>query len=279
MDTDDDIGTALSHPQLAAIPAFSDNVIWAFCSADGADCLVVDPGDAGPVREWLAASGRRLIAILVTHHHNDHCGGIAALNSDQVTVFGPRGEAINPLDVRVGGDDAFELRGLGVRVEVIDVPGHTAGHVAYVLRPLPSSASVEEPRALLFCGDTLFSAGCGRLFEGTAEQMFASLQALDRLPANTLVCCAHEYTTANLRFAMSVEPANNDISRMQFWAGNRRADGLATLPSSLARERRINPFLRAGEASVISAIANRGENASSPVRVFAALRRWKDAFR
>lgn len=279
MSASDDIARPLSHPRLVGIPAFTDNVIWAVLSGDGKQCLVVDPGDAEPVQQWLSRTGCRLAAILVTHHHADHCGGVGVLKHGQLTVYGPRHEAIDHLDILVEGDEVFDMAALGVRIEVIDVPGHTRGHVAYVLRPLPGLPAESGLPPLLFCGDTLFSAGCGRLFEGTAGQMFASLQKLDALPAGTLVCCAHEYTVANLRFALAAEPENEDVLHMLAWADARRSGSEATLPSSLARERRINPFLRASEPGLRSAVAARGEQASSPAQVFAALRRWKDVFR
>jgi len=278
MNTPDDIGRELSHPQLVAIPAFTDNVIWAFCGADGGSCIVVDPGDAAPVQRWLAQGGRRLVAILVTHHHADHCGGIAGLRDEQVVVYGPRDESIARLDQRLAGGERLQLPQPAVDIDVVSVPGHTAGHLAFVVRPRATPGEPASP-ALLFCGDTLFSAGCGRLFEGSAAQMFDSLQVLDALPADTLVCCAHEYTTANLRFAAEVEPGNDDVRRLRHWAEARRASGLPTLPSSLARERRINPFLRTRETAVHAAVTSRGEDARTPAAVFAALRRWKDVYR
>ncbi len=258
--------------RLAMIPAFTDNYIWAIRSPDGRAALVVDPGDAGAVRRWLAESGCRLCAVLVTHHHFDHTGGLAELRGDGITVFGPRHEHIAGIDRPVGDGDRVELPALGLSLRVIDVPGHTAGHIAF--------AGDMDGQPLLFCGDTLFSAGCGRLFEGSPEEMHASLARLAALPADSLVCCAHEYTLGNLRFAAAVEPGNDDIARCTAWARARREAGLPTLPGTLARELRVNPFLRTGCAEVRAAVAaHAGAPLDDGAATFAALRRWKDGFR
>lgn len=221
---------------LVALPAFADNYIWML--HDGADALVVDPGDAAPVRAALGAHGLELTGILVTHHHPDHVNGLADLLPllNGAPVYAPqREQAAMPVPTTpVAGGDTFLWQGHAIRV--LDVPGHTAGHVAYVLDDL------------LFCGDTLFSAGCGRLFEGTAAQMHHSLQQLGALPGATRVCCTHEYTLANLRFAQQAEPDNTAITRHQAVCLAQRAAGLPTLPSTIELEWQINPFLRAPDA-------------------------------
>ena len=241
---------------------------------DGHHAIVVDPGDAQPVFDALAHHKLQLAAILVTHHHPDHTGGVAALHAATgATVWGPARERIpEPFTPLVQGDIA---QALGLRFEVIDVPGHTAGHIAYFL---PASAA-QAP--VLFCGDTLFSGGCGRLFEGTPAQMLASLDALAALPGDTRVCCAHEYTLANLKFARAVEPGNDELTHYNARCESLRAQGQPTLPSQLAIERRINPFLRSREATVFRAVRAHAELSAdaAEAEVFAALRQWKNDFR
>ncbi|MDQ0570118.1 hydroxyacylglutathione hydrolase [Variovorax paradoxus] len=257
---------------LVPLPAFADNYIWML--QDGSNAIVVDPGDAQPVFDALTRDKLQLAAILVTHHHPDHTGGVAALHAATgAPVFGPARERIpEPFTPLLHGDTAEVL---GLRFQVVDVPGHTAGHIAYFL---PASRG-EAP--LLFCGDTLFSGGCGRLFEGTPAQMLASLDALAALPGDARVCCAHEYTLANLRFAQAVEPGNADLTQYTAHCENLRAQGQPTLPSQLATERRINPFLRSREATVLRAVrAHAGLSADAgEADVFAALRQWKNDFR
>jgi len=257
---------------LVPLPAFADNYIWML--HDGSHAIVVDPGDAQPVFDALARHKLQLAAILVTHHHADHTGGVGALHAATgARVWGPARERIpEPFTPLVQGDVA---EALGLRFEVIDVPGHTAGHIAYFLPAAPSQAP------LLFCGDTLFSGGCGRLFEGTPAQMLASLDALAALPGDTRVCCAHEYTLSNLRFALAVEPANADLTHYNARCESLRAQGQPTLPSQLATERLINPFLRSREATVLRAVRAHAELAADAAEadVFAALRQWKNDFR
>ncbi len=254
--------------ELAALPAFADNLIWML--HDGRRAIVVDPGDAAPVRAALQQRNLELAAILVTHHHGDHVGGLAELAPLCTgTIHGPAHEDM-PVDViRVVEGDAFDL--LGLRVDVLDVPGHTAGHVAYVV-----TAPGGEQRPWLFCGDTLFSGGCGRLFEGTPAQMHDSLGKLAALPGDTRVCCAHEYTLSNLRFARRVEPDNAELAAYQVRCQALRDHGEWTLPSTVATERAVNPFLRTRQPDVIASALAHGAASRAPVDILAALREWKN---
>lgn len=259
---------------LIAVPAFTDNYIWML--HDGSSALVVDPGDATPVLAALEAHALRLTGILVTHHHSDHVGGLAGLRPHlHGPVFGPARENIPKPYTAVHAGETVEW--LGQRFTVIDVPGHTAGHIAFFCeRPAGGGAP------LLFCGDTLFSGGCGRLFEGTPAQMQDSLQQLAALPGDTRVCCAHEYTLSNLRFAQTVEPANEALADYRRWCEAQRAQQQPTLPSTIAVERQINPFLRCDEPAVIAAAHAHEPTlaADAPsVSVFATLRQWKNDFR
>lgn len=233
--------------------------------------MVVDPGDAAPVADALDRLSLQLAGILVTHHHPDHVGGIDALRGRlHGPVWGPAREAIPAPFVPLGQGDTVQV--LGHCFDVLEVPGHTAGHVAYVQRDAATAP-------ILFCGDTLFSAGCGRLFEGTPEQMHASLQRLATGPDDTQVCCTHEYTLSNLRFAAAVEPANEAVTRHMLHCEALRARGEPTLPSTLAVERQINPFLRCTEPAVVQAARSQGAVATDAVPVLAALREWKNRFR
>lgn len=254
---------------LLALPAFSDNYLWLL--HDGARALVVDPGDAEPVFAALKQHGLKLAAILVTHHHADHVGGVATLReATGATVYGPMRERIP--EPFIPAADGAHVDALGISFRVIDVPGHTAGHIAYF-------ADDVNGAPLLFCGDTLFSGGCGRLFEGTPQQMLASLDKLAALPSDTRVCCAHEYTLANLRFASAVEPGNTALAEYQRECEALRAAGTPTLPSSIGTERAINPFLRSREAAVTQAVQAHAATPTDEVAVFAALREWKNNFK
>lgn len=237
---------------------------------DTQQALVVDPGDAQPVREALAQHQLTLAAILVTHRHGDHTGGVEELRQTTgAKVFGPARESIPEPLQRLQDGEFVDL--LGLRFKVLDVPGHTAGHIAYY-------AEVSGDAPLLFCGDTLFSAGCGRLFEGTPAQMLDSLTHLAHLPDATRVCCAHEYTLSSLRFALTVEPDNTDTLAYQARAKQLRAGNVPTLPSTIGLEKAVNPFLRSHLAHVASAVQQMDAKAQDPVAVFAALRTWKDQF-
>ena len=229
---------------------------------------MVDPGEAGPVKAYLAREGLTLVAILATHHHPDHVGGIAELVAmTKVPVFGPKGEPIPALTHPVGQGDKVAIAALAAEFSVLDIPGHTRAHVAYY--------GLES----LFCGDTLFACGCGRVFEGTAEQMLASLSKLAALPDATKVYCGHEYTLANIKFARAVDPHNRELAAREERATKLRAAGRPTLPSTLGEERATNPFLRCAEPVVVES-ANKylGARAADPARVFAAIREWKNRF-
>jgi hydroxyacylglutathione hydrolase len=248
------------------LPAFEDNYIW--CLRRDSDLAVVDPGDPAPVLKHLARTGQRLCAILITHHHADHTGGIAALTDCfPVPVFGPAAEAIAGVTHPLAGGGRVELPQLGLDLEVIDVAGHTRGHVAYYRR------------GALFCGDTLFGCGCGRLFEGSAAQLHAALAKFAALPPETLVYCAHEYTASGIRFATAVEPDNPAIASRGKVVAERLRQGLPTVPFTLTDELATNPFLRCREAAVRAAVERRlGRKPTDEVEVFAVLRQWRDNF-
>ena len=256
--------------QVSPVRAFSDNYIWLIrAPADPAAAVVVDPGDERPVELALQAQGLRLGAILVTHYHADHVGGVEALAARHgAPVFGPARERMPCAAQALDDGGKAALENLGLEFNVMAVPGHTLGHIAYV------------GHGELFCGDTLFSAGCGRLFEGTPAQMLDSLDRLGALPDSTRVFCAHEYTLSNLRFAAAVEPGNGAVLDALADVQQRRERDEITLPSTLGRERLINPFLRSREPAVRAAAE---QHAGHPLReavdVFAAVRSWKDGFR
>ena len=252
---------------ITPIPAFDDNYIWLLRAPGGSACAVVDPGDEEPVLAALAHEGLELAAILITHKHGDHTGGIRELKAawPAAAVFGPAGEPIPLLEHPLRGGDTVDLPALGATFEVLDVPGHTEGHIAYV------------GDGALFCGDTLFAGGCGRVFSGTFEQLSASLERLADLPPATRVYCAHEYTLANLGFAKWVEPENAALLAREQVDVATRARHEPTVPSTLDLELATNPFMRTNQPPVIAA-AERWAGRALPNRaeVFRALRTWKD---
>jgi hydroxyacylglutathione hydrolase len=255
------------HP----IPAFTDNYIW--CLHDSSIAYVVDPGQAEPVLAYLQDNELELKGVLITHYHWDHVSGIDALLKayPSIPVWGPSAEVFSGKTQDLGGGDEVELA-WGLRFQVLALPGHTLGHIAYY-------SADTELGPLLFCGDTLFSSGCGRLFEGTPEQMHHSLQRLVALPAKTIVCCTHEYTSANLAFAQAVEPSNADVLARADEVARLRGQNLPSLPTSMALEMKVNPFLRVEQPSVISAISKKcGGRPASNEETFAKLRQWKDSF-
>jgi len=256
---------------LTPLPAFTDNYIWLLQHQQGV--LAVDPGDGQAVLQWLAREPNlQLDTILVTHHHADHTGGLSDLvQATGARVFGPALEKLPVAHIPVADGDTVTWGPL--TWQVLDVPGHTAGHVAWWAHP-------EGESPILFCGDTLFSGGCGRLFEGTAQQMLASLDRLSQLPADTRVCCAHEYTLSNLRFARAVEPDNAPLAAYEQLCKSRREQGLPTLPAPLGNELNTNPFLRSRSPAVRHAIARHtGALAGDDAGVFAQLREWKNGFK
>jgi hydroxyacylglutathione hydrolase len=249
--------------KISLIPAFKDNYIWLLTL--GSRAFVVDPGDAAPVLTRLEAAGLTLEGILITHHHADHQGGIAELSGRyQPKIFAPEIESITGCSVPLRGGECIEV--LGQSMQVMAVPGHTLGHLAYY-----------TPGAL-FCGDTLFGAGCGRLFEGTPAQMSASLDRIASLPDETQVYCAHEYTEMNLRFALAVEPENTALQQRVAKVAALRAAGLASVPSVLAEEKMTNPFLRCTEPAVIEAGLQHAAVDRSKTAIFAAIRGWRNNF-
>ncbi|HEV7816237.1 MAG TPA: hydroxyacylglutathione hydrolase [Janthinobacterium sp.] len=255
------------------VPAFADNYLWLI--HDGTNAAVVDPGDAKPILAALQAHGLTLTAILLTHHHADHTGGVPELLQHyQVPVLGPRKEAITAITKPLGQGDVVDVPGLDLRLSVLDVPGHTKGHIAYV------RAGRDGRPGWLFCGDTLFAGGCGRLFEGTPEQMVDSLAKLTALPDDTRVYCAHEYTLSNLRFAHAVEPENFALHNRISAESAKREQGIPTVPSHIGLEKATNPFLRYREPAIVEHLVAAGklESGASPVAAFAALRRWKNNF-
>jgi len=260
-----------------AVPAFDDNYLWII--HDGRYAAVVDPGDATPVLAALQAEGLTLAAILLTHHHADHVGGVVELARQAVSddfpvvpVYGPAREQsrIKGITVPLHGNEQVNIAALGLQLDVIEVPGHTLGHIAYYT----------AQQQMLFCGDTLFAGGCGRLFEGSPQQMLDSLGKLADLPAATQVYCAHEYTLSNLKFAAEVEPGNAELAARIVRERARREQGLPTVPSTIGLERETNPFLRASSPEIQHFLQKAGRLAQlDEVSSFAALREWKNTYR
>lgn len=246
------------------IPAFSDNYIW-FIELDNGECAVVDPGDARPVEQYLNQQGRTLSYILLTHHHHDHIGGVAALLEQfPAVVYGPEDARLQRDTIYVGEGDVAIVQ--NHEFQVFEIPGHTSSHIAFY------------GAGCLFSGDTLFSVGCGRLFEGTPAQMQDSLDKLAALPADTLVYCGHEYTSNNCAFALQVEPDNRALQARASEAARLRAENKVTLPSTIGSELETNPFMRSREQSVIAAARKRSKSLQNPGQVLAVIRDWKDHF-
>lgn len=255
---------------ITALPAFNDNYIWLLQNPATLACAVVDPGDANPVLQWLQHNPQwTLTDILITHHHQDHTGGISALKqATRARVYGPQQESIAGIDLSLADGQHFQL--LGQSVLCLHVPGHTLGHVAYYM---------EGQQPALFSGDTLFMAGCGRLFEGTPLQMYQSLQRLAALPSSTRLYCTHEYSLSNLAFAIAVDPANPALLAQRARVEKLRERGDISLPGSLAEELATNPFLRCSEPAILDTLAHNNRlQGREPVAVFTALRAWKDTF-
>ncbi len=300
----------MNELEYVPVPAFEDNYIWLV--SDGSDAIAVDPGEAAPVRRYLDERGWRLTAILLTHHHADHVGGVAALIDSQpdgmpLPVFGPADEAIGVVTRPVAGGARVALDAPALVFDVLDVPGHTRGHIAYfqtagtgaagegaagqgtagqgtagqgAAGEGAAGAGATSSHPHVFCGDTLFSCGCGRLFEGTPAQMLASLDALAALPGDTRVHCAHEYTLSNIRFALACEPGNAALGAWRDDAQARRARGESTLPTTIAHERAVNPFLRADSAEIRATLeAQLHERVPDRLAAFTLIREWKNRFR
>jgi len=268
----------MEHAMLSvqAVKAFDDNYIWLIRRPDRPQVAIVDPGDAEPVIAAITAQGLKPVAILITHHHWDHVGGIDGLLAhypQQLPVYGPAKESIPHLSQPLGEGDSVRIDALDADFRVLDVPGHTAGHIAFFYAKSHAAADSN----MVFVGDTLFAGGCGRLFEGTPAQMHDSLSRIAALPEDTQVYCAHEYTEDNLVFARVAEPNNTALQARQQTVQQQRAQGLATVPSRLADEIATNPFLRSAQPEIIrGAEGFSGRKLSAGAEVFAVVRHWKD---
>lgn len=253
--------------EVIPLRAFADNYIWTI--RDSRHAAVVDPGDAAPVLEFLKRENLQLVAILNTHHHADHVGGNSELlQHEDVPVFGPHDPRISEVTHRLADGERFTLPHFAIEFVVMEIPGHTRTHIAF------------HGGGMLFCGDTLFAAGCGRLFEGTPQQMHDSLARLMRLPDPTRVYCGHEYTLSNIRFAKAADPANKALEKLESAARQLRDKDLPTLPSTIAQEKATNPFVRCHDPAVIAnASKYAGNPLNDPVSVLAAIREWKNNFR
>lgn len=251
------------------IRAFTDNYIWII--HDQSHAVIVDPGTASPVMEYLRHKKLQLIAILVTHHHADHTHGISdLLQSFDVPVYGPGKEDIPHMTFPLEEGGYIHLNELALSLTVLETPGHTKGHIAYY---------AAHPTPRVFCGDTLFSCGCGKMFEGTAQQFYRSLQKLSQLPDETLVYCTHEYTQNNIRFAKAVDPNNTDLLSLEKKVQELRNHDLPTLPTTITLEKKLNPFLRCDQQAIIHSVQNHFSiPASNPVEIFRLLREWKNNF-
>ncbi len=254
--------------EIIPIPAFNDNYIWCLWNPKTRLAAVVDPGDAAPVIEHFRQNELQLCAILITHHHYDHTGGInALLKRWKVPVYGPNSTNIAQISQPLAENDSIHIPELDAEFRILEIPAHTLDHIAYV------------GHNALFCGDTLFIAGCGRLFEGSAAQMHQALSKLAQLPAETMVYCGHEYTVNNLQFAQMVEPDNTDIAEKLKICQHKRNNSLPTVPDSLASERLTNPFLRVNSPSVMQAAEKRaGQTLKNPVQILSTIREWKNSF-
>jgi len=251
---------------VTAIPAFSDNYIW-LISSRGNHCAVVDPGEARPVEKFLSDAGMTLDYILLTHHHHDHIGGVAELvRTSGAQVFGPHDRRIPGQQQSFGEGETVELPKLELQFDVIEIPGHTSSHIAFY------------GHGCLFCGDTLFSVGCGRLFEGTPAQMQVSLDKIAALPPDTHVFCAHEYTLSNCDFALELDPDNEKLVLRASQVEAARAAGRITLPSELGEELAVNPFLRTRQPAIIAEAKKRNPAAEAGESTLAAIRAWKDSY-
>ena len=272
----------MKNTSLEKIPlcAFRDNYIWLI--SNGKHVIIIDPGLAQPVLEYMAQHSLSPIAVLLTHHHADHTGGVTEITAQySVPVYGPAKEKITGVTALLQEGDEIYFRELALTAQILDVPGHTQGHIAYCIyeQKEQNQAFAALGPAALFCGDTLFSTGCGRLFEGTAEQMLLSLEKLAALPSDTQVYCAHEYTLSNIAFALACEPENTALLAWQKKAQELRQAGRPTLPTTLRHELTVNPFLRCHKPAVRAAAeAYAGHALLNTVDVFTKLRPWKNIF-